>query len=173
MKPPALNPYILIRHELGVHSDGAQLALEPMTVDASRLLGPAVAAIDPWKRYGFDGATLARGFETIGDGAVRFQIRVDGRLAGVVIVRSPWLTGPYLQMLALLPGFSGQGVGATVLQWFEDTARAAHARNIWLCVAGFNVDAQRLYRRHGFALVGMLPDLLQDGVDEMMMRKQL
>jgi diamine N-acetyltransferase len=173
MKPPVSNPYAWARHELGVLSDGAALVLEPMTVDAAQVLGPAVAAIDPWKRYGFDGTALARGFETTGDGAVRFQVRVDGALAGVLIVRSPWLTGPYLQMLALLPGFSGRGVGAIVLRWFEDTARAGNARNIWLCVATFNEDAQRLYQRHGFELVGMLPDLLQDGVDEMMMRKKV
>jgi diamine N-acetyltransferase len=173
MKPPASHPFTWTQHQLGVLRDGCALVLEPMTVEAAQVLGPAVAAIDPWKRYGFDGAALARGFETTGDGAVRFQVRVDGVQGGVVIVRSPWLTGPYLQMLALLPGFSGRGVGATVLRWFEETARVSNARNIWLCVAGFNVDAQRLYRRHGFELVGMLPDLLQDGVDEIMMRKKV
>jgi diamine N-acetyltransferase len=173
MKLPVPNPYTLTRYELGVLRDGAALVLEPMTGAAAQVLGPAVATIDPWKRYGFDGATLARGFETTGDGALRFLARVDGALAGVVVVRSPWLTGPYLQMLALVPGFSGRGAGAMVLQWFEVTARAGNARSIWLCVAEFNTDAQRLYGRHGFELVGMLPDLLCDGVDEMLMRKKI
>jgi diamine N-acetyltransferase len=173
VKPPVSNPFAWTRHKLGVLRDNATIALEPMTPEAAHLLGPAVAAIDPWKRYGFDGATLARGFETTGDGAVRFQVHIEGALAGIVIARSPWLTGPYLQMLALLPSYSGRGVGAVVLRWFEDTARAGNARNIWLCVAGFNVDAHRLYVRHGFERVGMLPDLLQDGVDEMLMRKKL
>ncbi len=173
MKPPVSNPYAWTRHELGVLRDGAALVLEPMTVEAAQVLGPSVAGIDPWKRYGFEGAALARGFETTGDGAVRFQVLVDDTLAGIVIVRSPWLTGPYLQMVALLPGFSGRGAGANVLGWFEAMARAGHARNIWLCVAGFNVDAQRLYRRQGFELVGMLPDLLKDGVEEMLMRKKI
>jgi ribosomal protein S18 acetylase RimI-like enzyme len=173
MKPPISNPYAWTPHALGTLRDGAELLLEPMTADAAQRLGPAVASIDPWKRYGFDGATLARGFETTGDGAVRFQVQIDGVLAGIVIVRSPWLTGPYLQMLALLPGYSGRGIGAIILRWFEATARSGNARNIWLCVAGFNVDAHRLYVRHGFERVGMLPDLLQDGVDEMLMRKKL
>ena len=91
----------------------------------------------------------------------------------MVIIRSPWLAGPYLQLLAVLPMLQGSGTGSAILTWYEATAMAARMRNAWLCVSGFNVDAQRFYERYGYQLAGRLPDLMRDGDDELLMRKNL
>ena len=60
----------------------------------------------------------------------------------------------------------------TLAGWFEAEARG-HFRNLWLCVSGFNTDAQRLYRAHGFERVATLDGLVREGDDELLMRKRL
>ncbi len=103
---------------------------------------------------------------------MRYQIECGGDLAGAVIIFNPWLAGPYLQMLAILPAHQKRGIGARVLAWLESEARG-HFRNLWLCVSGFNTDAQRFYRLHGFEQVTTLEGLLRDEDDELLMRKRL
>jgi diamine N-acetyltransferase len=60
-----------------------------------------------------------------------------------------------------------------MLGWFEARARAGGQRNVWLCVSGFNDAAQAFYRAHGWETAAALPGLIQDGVDEVLMRKRL
>ena len=101
-----------------------------------------------------------------------YQIECGADLAGAVVIFNPWLAGPYLQLSAVLPAHQKRGIGAQVLTWLEAEARG-HFRNLWLCVSGFNTDAQRLYRQHGFEHVATLDGLVRDGDDELLMRKRL
>lgn len=158
------------RYEIGATRDGRPLALLPMTAAAADRLGVATSQIGPWAHYGFAAATLAENFKS--PGAAAYQIDCAGELAGAVVVRPVWLMGPYLQMLAVLPPFQGQGIGARVVTWFEAEARLK-ARNAWLCVSTFNPIAQRLYQAHGFEPVATLDGLVRDGDGELLMRKRL
>jgi diamine N-acetyltransferase len=166
-------PFVAEQHTIGVLEGGTILTLAPMTEQGAAVLGPAIATIGPWAHYRFDQARMQSSLLITGDGAIRYQLLADDVPAGVVIIRSPWLAGPYLQILAVLPSLQGKGAGAKVLKWYEETAMAARMRNVWLCVSGFNVDAQRFYQRFGYALVGHLHDLMRDGDDELLMRKNL
>ncbi|MBK6494929.1 MAG: hypothetical protein IPG05_07475 [Gemmatimonadetes bacterium] len=51
--------------------------------------------------------------------------------------------------------------------------RAAHRRapNVFLCVSSFNPDAERLYRRLGYEVVGTLTDFIVTGHHETLLRK--
>jgi diamine N-acetyltransferase len=169
----AANPYTVERFELGLTRGGDMLALAPMTAAAAADLGPRCAAIGPWAHYGIAGESLAAGLARESEGLMTYQVLVGTAQAGAVIIRYPWLLGPYLAMLAVLPAFQGQQIGATVLSWYEARAREAEIRNIWLCVSGFNVDAQRFYQAHGFQQVGLIPDMMAAGEDELLMRKLL
>jgi diamine N-acetyltransferase len=82
------------------------------------------------------------------------------------------LAGPYLQMLAIQPSHQKHGIGARILAWLEAEARPEF-RNVWLCVSGFNVDAQRFYAAHGYTEVATLDGLMREGDDELLMRKRL
>jgi ribosomal protein S18 acetylase RimI-like enzyme len=144
-----------------------------MTREAASLLGPRLAEVGPWMHYRFTGEQMTRGFLRSGDGAIRYQVELDGTPVGAITVRSPWLAGPYLQILALVPEVHDLGIGQRLLAWYEQTAAAGGERQAWLCVTGVNVDAQRFYRRHGWTLAATLPDLMRDGDDELLMRKQL
>jgi ribosomal protein S18 acetylase RimI-like enzyme len=169
-EPP--RPFRIEPYEIGTSLDGRPLRLAPMDAGAAELLGPQVAAIGPWAHYGIGATRMAAGFASTGNGAVRYQIQCGSDPAGAVVICNPWLAGPYLQLLAVLPAYQKRGIGAQVLTWIEEEARG-HFRNLWLCVSAFNTDAQRFYRARGFELVTTLEGLLRDGDDELLMRKRL
>ncbi len=100
------------------------------------------------------------------------NVSSGGQLAGAVVIVCPWLAGPYLQMLAVLPPFQNLGIGAAILAWYEAEARG-HFRNLWLCMSGFNANAQRFYLAHGYERAAIIPELMRAGDDELLMRKRL
>ncbi len=169
---PALKPYRVDVHDIGRSRDGAGLTLVPMTADVAAILGPALAAIDPWARFGILPERMQSFLAGIETAAPRFQIVCDGVVAGCIVVRHPWLHGPYLNLLGLLPPFQSRGIGERVLAWFEAEARG-HFRNVWLCVSDFNEGAQRFYAAHGYTVAATLDALEKDGFDEFLMRKRL
>jgi ribosomal protein S18 acetylase RimI-like enzyme len=170
--PEPLRPFRSDRYEIGTSRDGYALTLVPMTGAAADVLAPQVVAIGPWAHYGFEPSRIAAAFKSRDDGAVRYQIECGADLAGAVVILSPWMAGPYLQMLAILPAHQSRGIGAKFLGWYEAEARG-HFRNLWLCVSAYNTEAQRLYRAHGFERVATLEALLREGDDELLMRKRL
>jgi diamine N-acetyltransferase len=167
-----LRPFRSERYQIGASRDGRAVQLQWMTASAADELGPKTAAIGPWAHYGSDARSITAAFKSRGDGAECYQVTCGVDLAGAVVVCCPWLAGPYLQLLAVLPAHQNRGIGATILGWFEAEARD-HYRNLWLCVSAFNVAAYRFYRSHGFERVATLAGLLRDGDDELLMRKRL
>ncbi len=139
-----LSPFSAARIEL----PGARLvALEPAS--AARL-AEAIVAIPPWSAMNYPADAMARFLATSGDGASRYLVEAGGMEAGAVSIRHPWLKGPYLELLALLPPFQRRGIGAGILDWFEREASGLGARNLWVCASSFNDGALRFYGRHGF-----------------------
>lgn len=167
--------------------------LRPVTEGDATVLGAALAAIDPWRRMGFPAKALS-GYLTRDDPTVRrFAIWTGGAaggaaggadgsatapaLSGVVSVRDPWLRGPYLEVLGLLPHAQGQGVGAAVMGWFENEAqtgkRAMAATNLWVLCSDFNAGGLAFYKRHGFEEVAPLDGMAGPGFTEILLRKRL
>jgi ribosomal protein S18 acetylase RimI-like enzyme len=106
-------------------------------------------------------------------GVTRCLIEVGGERAGVISVRYPWLKGPYLELLALLPPFQRKGIGGMLLERFESEAVSREARNLFVCASSFNENALRFYRGHGFRDAAVLPGLVAEGYDEILLRKFL
>lgn len=146
--------------------------LTPVTQAWAEMLGPAVAGIPPWSVINYPADYMVENLLCHDPGARRFAVAVGGVPAGLVVIRTPWLHGPYLQQLAFLPNFQGRGFGAQVLRWMEMEARP-YARWLWLCYSSFNPRAGQFYRRNGFELAATLQDLARDGLDEMLMRKRI
>lgn len=149
--------------------------LSPVSEQEAVALGAALSEIDPWARYGTSSANLATLFHPAPDGGIRLALRIARTEApiGGVVIRHPWLTGPYMQFLGVLPGHQGQGLGHAVLAWFEAEARAGGSRNLWICAASFNAGAQRLYVAQGFEQIAVLDSLIKPSFDEVLMRKRL
>ena len=100
-------------------------------------------------------------------------IMADGRMAGGMAVRSPWLRGPYLELLAIFPQAQRRGLGQRSLDWAFARAREQGAANFWACVSAFNRSARDFYAQRGFVEAVELADLVQLGETEILLRKRL
>ncbi len=162
------------RHDLRA-GDGAHapIALAPLPAQAAEGLSARFAAMDPWAAYGYPASGLAAYLRTREPGAPRFAIAAGGNLAGVAGLRLAWLKGPYLQFLAVLPEFQGQGVGGAFLEWLDREARAGLGPNVWVCVSEINARGRLFYERHGFTLTATLEGLVIENRAELLLRKRL
>jgi ribosomal protein S18 acetylase RimI-like enzyme len=164
------------RYQLPILGGGQPVAeLSPVQPDEAAGLASRMCAIPPWSTYQVNPALLESLFRVSAGGAIALAARLPdvAEPVGVAVIRWPWLIGPYMQFLGLDPSLHGQGLGTRVLTWMETEAKLAKARNLWICAAGFNDGAQRLYERFGFETVAALDDLIKDGVPEILMRKRL
>lgn len=152
---------------------GGAVTLVEMSEAAARDLGAAFAAIPPWSTYGMSADQVTGYLSKEEPGAPRYAITVGDTLAGAMALRVNWLRGPYLQLLGLMPQHQRQGLGALALSWFEWEARARGDRNLWVAASDFNADAIAFYERFGFRRAADLPDLIADGLTEVLLRKPL
>lgn len=101
-----------------------------------------------------------------------FVVRCGGERAGFLVLDLNGPLGGYVQTIGVAPEMRGRGLGSVALRWAEERIFQKH-RNVLLCVSSFNRDAQRLYRRAGYEVVGRLRDYVVAGHDEILMRKTL
>jgi ribosomal protein S18 acetylase RimI-like enzyme len=66
----------------------------------------------------------------------------------------------YLLAVAVDDQYRGSGIGSTLLDYSEDTARAAGCARIALDVAGKNAAARQLYERRGMEVEATSPSIL-------------
>jgi GNAT superfamily N-acetyltransferase len=144
------------------------VALDPRH---SERLAAAIVAMPPWSVMNYPADAMARFLAAVNGCVSRYAVEIDGTQMGAVSVRTPWLKGPYLELLALLPTAQGRGIGSAILGWFERQALQHGARNLWVCASSFNTRALRFYERHGFEQAVSLPGLVVDGYDEILLRK--
>ena len=71
-----------------------------------------------------------------------------------------------LKQLYLDPARIGGGIGAALMDWTLDVARARGADEIQLSVWSGNVRAQRFYARYGFAKIADITFCVGEQVDE-------
>ena len=154
-------------------ADLGTVRLRPLAPEAPRALATALAAIPPWSTLGIPAEALTAFLQAEDPGAQRYAIVADDALAGVASSRFPWLKGPYVELLAILPGVQRRGLGRMVLSFVETEAKRLGARNVWVCASAFNSDAMRFYKRCGFTEAARLPDLVTDGFAETLLRKTL
>ena len=147
-------------------------AVPALAPDDAQALAKTLAGMDPWLTLGYSAESLARGLATPDPGLTRHLILRGGEPLGLVAVRWPWLRGAYIELFAVLPGSQGQGVGEEVLGRIE-REYCGRTGNLWLLVSGFNAGARRFYERQGFHAIGLIPDLVAQGQDEVLMRKIL
>lgn len=137
------------------------------------LLALALARMEPWAGLGYTAAAFERYLRKDDTALGRWVLAEGESLAGVLCLRRPWLRGPFLELLCLLPGHQGQGLGGLLLAELQERARLSGHANLWTSATDSNEGALRFYRRHGFEEAGVLPDLLRPGVDEILLRRRL
>ena len=145
--------------------------LRPPTMGEARELGIACAAIDPWRTMRYEPAVLGAYLERPESSLHRYAILWDGRAAGVIALRYPWLRGPFIEMLAVLPPHQGRGLAHAALNWAAQRT-ASVTSNLWASVAEFHKTGREFWAHQGFEEVASLPGLIGDGA-EVLLRKRL
>jgi len=131
-------------------------------------IAAACVGFDPYLTLGYRAETLAAYLTRPDPALARHAILADGKLAGVVALRKPWLRGPLIEMLALLPGAQGKGLGSQVIERCKGEA----GKNLWATVSGFHEPARRFYAKAGFEEVCALPGIVTEDQDEILLRWQ-
>lgn len=149
---------------------GAALTLAECHAAAAQTLADQFATMPPWSRYPFSPKALASYLTAHEPGAPRYAIHADGALAGALGLRLSWLRGPYVQFLGILSEQQGHGAGRAVMSQLIADARTSGERNVWVAASSFNADALRFYERLGFTRVALLDGLVQDAIDEVLLR---
>lgn len=155
------------------HHDLGAVSLQPLSARNAERLGIALAAIPPWSVIGYPANRLSQWLRRDEPSMGKFEVLAGAELAGVIVIQDPFLHGPYLKLIAVLPEFQGRRLGQTLLHWMEREARKGDARQLWLCVSSFNTRARVFYERMGFEAVALLDKLASDASDELLMRKRL
>jgi GNAT superfamily N-acetyltransferase len=148
---------------------GRVLTLEPPDAASAGQVAEAICRLDPWLTLQTRPERLRALLLREDPHCYRHIMRLEGALAGVVVIRSPWLYGPYLNLLAVLPPYQHSGIGSAILAWIAGAAEG----NLWVCASEFNARAIAFYERHGFHRVALLPDLVVPGFAEVLLRKRL
>jgi ribosomal-protein-alanine N-acetyltransferase len=143
-----------------------------MTPDDRAAVIALLAGSDPWKRLGYATEFWERAFSPLPQGRESLVLQQGDDVAGIALVRPRFLFGDYLELLAIAPTLTGQGLGRLLLTHVESLA-FTRGKNLFVCVSDFNTGARRFYRRHGFVEIGPLADLLVPGSAEILLRKTI
>ena len=138
----------------------------PLAPGEAETVASACAAFDPYRRLGYRAETLALYLTRADPSLDRYAIETDGGLIGVLALRRPWLRGPLIEMMALLPGAQGKGCGRRIL----DRCKSEAGKNLWATVSAFHDPARRFYAKAGFEELCALPGIVRDGEDEILLR---
>ena len=140
--------------------------------DASEAEGCAqvMSSSEPW-------ITLRRSykdsFKMLTDPSREIYLAVlQGQIAGFMILNMKGAFVGYIQTVCIFPECRNRGIGTKLLAFaeqriFQDTP------NAFMCVSSFNQNAQRLYERLGYRVVGELKDYIVPGHSEILLRKTI
>ena len=160
------NPFHVSAADLGV------CTLLPLDTESAGVIAEALVCMDPWKRLEYRESGLLAYLTRQDPGLARYRIMHGRNLSGAVCIRYAWLRGPFLELIGVLDGFQGKGLGGAVLEWMEEQA-AGVTSNLWTTVSSFNHRAVVFYQRQGFREVTILKDFLKQGEDEILLRKRI
>jgi ribosomal protein S18 acetylase RimI-like enzyme len=111
--------------------------------------------------------------EIAGEECTHCLVEDGGELVAFCKLRRPTKFSAYSQakdpielgQLYALPGYTGRGVGARLMDWALGAARAGGHDAVLLSVYAENFGAQRFYQRHGFAHVADITFKVGDHYD--------
>ena len=127
-----------------------------------------MSSTEPWITLG---RTREASLDMVRDATREAYIaRIDDAFAGFLILNMHGAFVGYIQTICLAPEFRGRGLGTAIVGWAEERI-FRESPNVFMCVSSFNRDAQRLYQRLGYGVVGELNDYLVPGHSEILLRK--
>ena len=99
----------------------------------------------------------------------------ENRPIGVMKVAMRGFCGlyPYLNIIGVHAKNRGKGIGAFLMAELERMTLASGAKRVALLVSDSNEAGQRFYERLGYWTLGVIPNALNEGVNELVMIKDL
>ena len=154
-----------------------QLIIRPMIETDIPHVAEWLVRVPLWQRYQVSATAARTRFE---DGLRQKHILLvcdwgaDKRMVGFAWCLQHGVFGlsAYLRLIGVQPDHSKLGIGAALLAHTERLA-LEFAKDMFLLVSDFNVDAQRLYLKHGYTQVGAIPGYVLPDVTELIFRKRL
>ena len=151
---------------------GEALTLERITTLRAQNLAKRLSDILPWSELALGEESLLSHFEREDPALLRFSIHFNDELVGAISVRDPWLKGPYLELLGLIPSVQRLGLGTELMNWFELQAPEP-TRSLWLLCSDFNTTALEFYLEMGYQKACTIDSLYAEGYNDFLMRKRL
>jgi ribosomal protein S18 acetylase RimI-like enzyme len=151
--------------------DGKQrIFLSPLRTEYVSAISMILCSMDPWLTLEYTPEAFEYYLLRADAALSRYVVMVSGNVAGVLSLRSPWLFGPFIELMALFDEFQGKGIGRRLIDWVCDRYES---ENLWATVSSFNLQAQRFYSRAGFQQTATLEDLIKPGWNEILLRKKV
>ena len=129
-----------------------------------------LAESDPWKKLGYTAGDWDRIFCPVPQGRDSYVAELDGRVAGIAIVKQKFLLGDYLELLGVAGWARKQGIGDRLLTHIERLI-FERTKNVFACVSDFNQQARDFYKKQGYQEIGPMPNFLIPGSSEILLRK--
>lgn len=101
-----------------------------------------------------------------------YVANVDGVVVGFSILMMKGIFIGYIQSICIDPKYRNRGIGSALIDHVEKRI-FSETPNVFICVSSFNKDAQRLYIRNGYEIVGELKDYIVSGHSEILLRKTI
>jgi ribosomal-protein-alanine N-acetyltransferase len=125
---------------------------------------------DPWRTLGYTIADWNRIFCPLPHGRDSYVAELDGRVAGVALVKQKFLLGDYLELLGVAEWARQKGIGGLLLKHVEHLV-FERTKNLFACVSDFNQSARDFYKKQGYQEIGPMPNFLIPGSAEILLRK--
>jgi [ribosomal protein S18]-alanine N-acetyltransferase len=93
-------------------------------------------------------------------------------VAGFIVAESESGSG-HIITIDVVAAARRSGVGSLLLRSAEDRLRSAHCRSVELEAAVDNISALSFYKRHGYNVIRTFPRYYSNGVDALVLQKDL
>jgi len=150
---------------------GKSLAIRTLRgPDEARKCALLMTDSEPW-------VTLRRTYDEslkiLSDSSKEIYVAVKGgTLVGFIILNMQGAFVGYVQTVCIAPEWRSKGIGSRLLKFAEDRI-LSEVPNVFMCVSSFNKDAQKLYQRLGYEMIGELKDYIVAGYSEILLRKAI
>ena len=129
-----------------------------------------MAHMEPWITLGRDYTVT---YQSITDTTKEVYVAItQNQIAGLIVLNLNGAFVGYIQSGCVARDRRGGGIGTTLIQFAEQRI-FRHVPNVFLLVSSFNPQAQRLYERLGYTVIGELHDYVIAGASEILLRKTI